>query len=268
MQRILILSLLLMTSHTVYAAGAGIYLEKYDYNLTPKKGVQEVIVTFHRIGSDFYDRTVYRFDNKGNIVSILNFNGNKLQATTAFTYDERNNEIERKITWPNSTAAEIYTKKYVYNDIGNILEETAAHSDGRFAWHNKYSYDNNNNKILFLHTNCAGEKSTTKYVYNNVGKLIEMHYDALKTESYQYDQKGRITLKMLHSSNRKYLYQYDSAGRLKEIRDMDHKGFLFYRYVFDYNKAGDIVKISSRYKETDAGVTQKGIADYAIIEYK
>ncbi|MCX7677606.1 MAG: RHS repeat protein [Spirochaetes bacterium] len=273
MQRIFLISISFINIffaayQVLHATGARIYIERYGYQLTPKKGVKEIVVTFQRVGGYGVDRNVYQLDKKGTITKEIIYLYNSHSMTITYLYDERNNVIETKSEWPNSSNTEILRSKYVYDNNGNILEETAIHGDGRFAWHNKYTYDKNNNKITFEHTNYAGAKSITKYLYNNNGKLVEEYDNDSKQTSYQYDQQGRMTLKFCHTYDKKFSYHYDKLGRLKEIRDMDHKGFVFYRYVFDYNKDGDIIKISSRFKETDAGKTLSGIADYATIEYK
>ncbi|WP_342644904.1 hypothetical protein [Mucilaginibacter sp. CSA2-8R] len=158
-----------------------------------------------------------------------------------------------------------FTTSYAYDDAGNLLEETQAHS----------SSGNLFSKIAYSYIN--RQKATSKQ-YEYIGKVERLRYSS----SFEYDHKSRLTKEIKDNytlypstlaiySSETITYTYDSnnnllskstfnsAGRLlssdeyhfdsfnrkiKYISRSEHHEF-DYQEEYEYNRKGQLAKITN-----------------------
>ena len=179
---------------------------------TPRGYGKGAIISFCLVGNENYI-----FDRKGRITEKLAYDeSNKLEWESTYTYESNNK-------------ANILTKKacgsfksqvtYIYNDLGEIIEETIYNAQGdvidkyvhlydeqginristscyrvggSLKWREVYEYDHLGNKLAYRHYDSQGNLDWyTMYKYDNLGnKIEEGSYDFFENElsyhTYEY----------------------------------------------------------------------------------
>ena len=121
---------------------------------------------------------------------------------TRFTYDELGNKLSQ-------VDAENRTTRWQYNDAGNVTSRILP----------------------------GGESES--FEYDSVGNLkTHTHFSGDRTE-YEHDLLGRVTRKFSVSDGRLFEFEYESSGRLKQVRDS--RGVT----TFGYDAFGRTTKIQN-----------------------
>lgn len=157
----------------------------------------------------------YKYDNNGNLVKIISNNSVK-----RFTYDIAKKlhkyELDNfKIFYSYDKNNNICNKKYVINDIANVIE-------------NEYNAEDYITKTLF-------NDNELQYEYDILGRIIRRKINENFTTQYSYVSNGdRTTLlpKEMNNNGDIYSYKYD---KLNNITHIYHNGNLEMRYYYDSN---------------------------------
>lgn len=226
--------------------------------------------------------TSFAYDNQGNLASVTDAG-----ATTNYAYDAAGNAVS--ITDPNDAVIRYaYDANnrliktidqsgnesfFIYDLNGNKLSQTDANGNtARYEYNYKgqlvkttdflgnittYSYGNTGcpscgggvDKLVSL-TDAGG--NSTKYEYDQLGRLITETDPLSNTTSYRYDAKGNLTAK-IDANGDTIAYSYDGNGRLlkksypdnsEESYSYDAKGNMLtatnkeISYSFSYDTAG------------------------------
>jgi len=227
-----------------------------------------------------YKSAVTKYDNKGNITEITNFNDQgKVILFIVYQYDARDNRVNNERYQGNREKLQ-YSQKIEYDTKSNKIREYGF--DGATPYNNKFKYDAN------------GRLSEIEYTIDNA--LIEkrkLAYSGNKTEITVYDPNNNLTFKqentynnkglliseirigvtgsVVHSLNLNYntagdlmeevkkrdgdkldyqkTYQYDSANRPVKEETVNLDGTKFVSHEYHYNNSGDLIMES--WKKTE-----------------
>ena len=149
-----------------------------DVEYREDKSVTNKLKILRVVPPDEYTRSmksrfpVYEYDDRGNIISETDSDGDK----TYFEYDDQGNMINR--TYPIGGKV-----TYVYDSSGNMISKT--YPDGhKFT----FEYDNRGNKISVIYAN--GSKRT--YEYDDRCNIISETYPNGSKRIYEYDDHGNM----------------------------------------------------------------------------
>lgn len=203
-------------------------------------------------------RRGYVYNSFGDITeeSRYNSNGrNNYRNTYAYKYDSDGKMLE-KYSY-SSSGSLVSAQKYCYNLSGNLVEDWSYGSDGTLGtqrkydsqgnlieeyipgseWYEKYTFDSSGKRLEFSY-NRYGNKGKATYIYDSVGKLLEIvYYDSVgmvsSNEKTTYDLNGNPVNGPYLNSDGLIEYAenrvYDSLGN----KIMDEYQYCRYKYVYD-----------------------------------
>ena len=174
----------------------------YDHDLA---GQQEVITD--RLGNT----TIYKYDDRGNVVESIDALGNP----TSYTYDENDNELTKTDALGN-------TETFTYDANNNLLS-----SEDPLGNVTTYTYDDQNRML----TTTDPFGNTTSSTYDASGLLESVTRPSGTTTTYEYDPAGNL-ISTTDDKGNNITSQYSSAGHL--TRQSDSEGNLS-TYSYDAN---------------------------------
>ncbi len=133
-------------------------------------------------------------------------------------FDENGNEVELNEMTPRD--AVINKLSSVYDEDGNLAEQTFINSDGDLIWKTKLSYKDGLKVDLSEYDAKDILKDRTIYTYDK---------DLLIDET-SYDGEGALVWKTI--------YKYNSNGKLETISDYQADGNLSSEAIYAYNETG------------------------------
>ncbi|MCW8138512.1 MAG: RHS repeat protein [Planctomycetota bacterium] len=102
-----------------------------------------------------------------------------------------------------------------------------------------YDYDLSGKKLRLI----DADDRLNYYVYDQAGRLEQVVLDGSRTADYEYDRSGMLKTKRLPNSKVMSYYEYDVAGRLKLLRNVDENNALLSYFGYDRNENGAAVGI-------------------------
>jgi hypothetical protein len=170
-------------------------------------------------------KNVFKYDDKGNRLELVNYAGDRINSTVRSTYDAdgklikeetvsgdgtvdliseiktdaKGNKVEQQDKRQNSSTI-LFNYKYLYkyDEKGQEIERTAFRGNGTFLFRYSFIYDDNGNRIEWVQV--ASDSSVTAkviYKYDDKNNLIEeSEYEkgnklkAAYTYTYEFDKKG------------------------------------------------------------------------------
>jgi hypothetical protein len=209
--------------------------EKYEYDTKGNKTLYE------RSGNSGKYSKAYKYDQKNNLILESGFNGTE-NFSNSFTYNSSNkpetiiytvnNKIEEKHVYAYSgevSIISIYSSdqtltsklKLVYDNKGNVLEETLLGLDNKEAEKKSYKY-NSTYQLTEEEKNSGGVlRYKFTYVYDASGNLLSVSEETKSfkkyiKKSYTYDSLGNLTeYKWRRSPDTEFnskTYTYNSKG--------------------------------------------------------
>jgi len=161
------------------------------------------------------------------------------EAPVYVWFDRNGNQIQKDTYGLNGKKISVRTE---YNEKGEVLRESEPYSNGTPSVWTTYTYDDYGR--LYSMTSKHGE-TTYEYQYNTVRKTSP---DGI--EFTGYDPLGNIVESEVN--NRVVWYNYDAAGRLKEVNPLDENYEIQSSITLEYDLQGNRTKII----DPDAGTQE------------
>lgn len=159
----------------------------------------------------------YTYDSMGQIQTVTD----AMQNQTAYAYNKAGHVT--KIT--NALG---HSVSYTYDPCGNLLSKTDE--NGTVI---SYTYDNENRLSTMI-----SELGTVQFLYDSLGRVIEIQDTDHQSERSKYDGDGNVTEYQDKEGNKKY-YSYDGTGKVSQI--IDNLGAVT---SFQYDKNGNCIKVT------------------------
>jgi len=145
-------------------------------------------------------RTMYLYQN-GNLkeYNCYDFQGSPFKIGK---YEYKDNKIE-KLVDNSSDGRHNWTKKYSYNNTGNIAEVVQYKSEEIIDSKEIYIYDENNNMIESDFYKADELITKNNHSYDEDGNITELKYGETNLYSYKYsyDFKGNWVKKIVYENN-------------------------------------------------------------------
>jgi RHS repeat-associated protein len=165
----------------------------------------------------------YDYDADGLMTSVTDQAG-----TTTYAYDEAGRLVAR--TLPNQI-----TTRYAYEPGGSLTGVFHVDRAGETLLAFEYTLDMAGRRTQVVETTADGQRQTTQYGYDSLGRLVEVTYPDGRTVRYAYDALGN-RLSMVTPEG-ETVYSYDQANRLLSLTGPDGS---VTEYAYDGN--GNVVE--------------------------
>ena len=176
----------------------------------------------------------FRYDKSGNTSAIIDPEGRDAvnQYQTKYHYDARS--LKTAIVYPESSRT-----NYVYDYMGNLrcIEDSAGNIT-------RYDYDGFNriSKIYY-----PDEISDPNFADPNFAYFDDTAIDWSDNlcETFEYDNNSNITLNVKRDNS--YIkYSYDNLNRIEYMELYNADNVLKKKYIYDYDLAGRILNITEQ----------------------
>ena len=187
----------------------------------------------------------YGYDDAGRLVQVTDKCGN----AATYTYNEQDLLIKEQ----NHDGSIIYT----YNDLNQLISVADNNGIIRYTYDAfdrmlsktmyddviiRYRYDEFNRleckKLIIDNV----EKNSTTYEYDILDRITRVVDRNGTATVYEYDALGNRKA-VTYANGEKLVYTYDACSRLKEECVTDKDNVLLYKYVYDRDSKGNVVKI-------------------------
>ena len=196
--------------------------------------------------------TEYRYDEAGNILSVMTQDQHGQQTINSYTYDEQGHCTATDYT--DSQGQTTHTEYTCELDQkGNCIRETATTDSGAQTTTTR-TYDSHGNCVSEIKVNPSGEEESYGRTYDNYGDLIsQRHVSELKTETetytynnarqvalYQYQLNSSLTLTVRYEFN-------DNGQAVRSIMESEDGSTLVTEYTYDIH--GNLISSSNAQAE-------------------
>ena len=162
-------------------------------------------------------------------------------SAVRYTYSgDRITEINFSSSDGESENYKSETYKMVYDSFGNRTSTKVGNSEL-----SENFYDSRNGVLLRTE---YGNGDTTSFTYNTLGLVKNISYNGTQKFSWEYTSTGGVISHTDNVNNRKYLYDYDTVGRLirQEIRTADGSSHVG-SSEFAYDVRNNVTKIANEF---------------------
>lgn len=194
-----------------------------------------------------FDKVTYEYDKKGNLIKENIFlREETIQFVTSYRYDEKNRKIEE--TSHDGKGNFIYRTNFEFNGDKLASVETIDSDEKTLVKIDKYTYDNNGNRVKEYSFRTADKLETVEdYTYNENNKrtswVLTQNNELKAKITFSYDEKGNLTESITSDSKDNqleavsYAYEYDTKGNWvkKTVRRNDAPFVVVERKITYYN---------------------------------
>lgn len=221
--------------------------------------------------------TEENFESRGGFETVFNMQGYKMSYTShesdgrissksLYKYDDKNNLIEEELYYGDELS---FRELYTYDDKSNLIEKTTLDSDGKLSLRQLYKNNDSGNKIEERHHNNEDVfYNKLVFEYDERNNLIEENrYDADDIHcikiNYKYDDTGNMIEEDFHALlnnmfDYKNQFKYDKKGNVIEWLDAENKSsILIYEYEFD--EIGNWIRSTSLKNGSKQGMIEREI---------
>jgi len=226
-----------------------------------------------------YKSAVIKFDTRGNVTEITNYNQEgKAISSFMYQYDNRNNRINLK-QYDEQRKLK-YSQEIEIDASGKKIRESGF--DGNDKYNNTYTYDGSGRLIEIKYTanNSIIERRQFKYsgnkteifvynasdalsfrqenTYNELGLLLsEIRKNeqgvTIQSRNMKYNNLGDLIQEIKKRTNDKLdyqkVYQYDKSNRPIKEETTTLDGIVYVSHEYQYNASGDLLFESWRRNE-------------------
>jgi len=278
MNRIILVLLILSASSAIYPQGKNIENERIRISKNKiKKSVQWIYkYTNGKVNEKGYKSSETKYDEKGNIIEIINYKANgKISSKLLYKYDKNNNRTEY-LKYGKTDKEELgltYKQVFSYDEVGNKKVEVGF--DGISGYRILYNYlpeyrpkditkYNSDNSIAEKWEYSYNERTQTLKVYkqgSNFDYSLEKKSDGkdnvveeirrdprgkeLNRTSSFYDPYNNITSSAEYYSgslSKKLTYRYENLSQLIEITQVNPDGTSFLNRSYKYDANGNLIE--------------------------
>jgi RHS repeat-associated protein len=165
--------------------------------------------------------TGYDYDNLNRLLKVTNY---RSTDTVLSSYEYTLNKAGMRTAVVEKDSSRV---EYVYDDLYKLVSETRT---GIHAYTISYVYDYVGNRLQQTKNGIA-----TTYLYNNRDQLVSEHVGANST-TYSYDQSGRMVTKVDNTGTTRYTWI--DEDRLTSVQSP--QGFTTYEYDFNNNRISTV----------------------------
>jgi len=196
---------------------------RYQSDYT-EKGNKKIEVIYHSKSSVFFEKLVYRYDEKGNEIEVLKYySDGRLQARLVSEYDENGN----KLVWAEYKG------------------------DGKLNWKQLYYYDQKENQNVWYDYDGSGKiKEKNIFVLDEKKREKEMirynsQGDVEKRIVKNFDKEDRVVEEIIYNNENqmewKWVTDYFENGKKKEEQEFNADGVLEVKTRWKYDEKGNPV---------------------------
>lgn len=178
------------------------------------------------------------YDNNGNLIRLTDPKGN----TTEFQYDALDRLVSR--IYPENEDLFAYDKddnlvqainneiviSFSYDGMNRLIKKSID------TWQKEifYTYDEMSNRKTM--TDPSG--GTTRYLYDNDNRIIEIETPGGEIANFEYDVKGRLG-KLINGNGTVSMYNYDDMDHLLSISHKNSSGEIISSFSYEYDDFGN-----------------------------
>lgn len=182
----------------------------------------------------------YNYDHRNRLTQVSDLSGN-----TQYEYDDITNLVVKE------RLANGITTSYTYDSVPRVTGVDHRTADGRLIIEYQFTYDKNSNCIL-TKSSTLSNTQVTRYIYDQLNRVVEIHYSDDRFEKYYYDGAGNRLERITH--NEITHYEYDQYNRLIKAGETH----------FFYDASGNLSKKTSKGQDTFFGYDSNG----KLVSYK
>ena len=210
-----------------------------------------------RVNSDetIFEEDIFKYNNSNQLVEVSKFRNNQPSGKIILKYNSKN---LISITQYYADGSVEYLTNYQYDNKERKIEEI-TYEDGEFLNKNTYSYDENDNLIVWYEDFPDNTEDLKHfYTYNSENQLIESltinHRDKTEfTSTYSYFSNGNIQEQIiLYGDGReknKLIYTYNDNNTL--IKKVVENGvFPTMTYLYELDDFENVIK-KEEYKDDE-----------------
>ena len=179
-------------------------------------------------GNDSGEKTVYEYDNKDNIVVIINYDEEGVFISKSeVTYNEKGDVTERKTL---NTENKITSRLSFSVPEEHQIEESEFDENDKLISKTLLKFNNEGKEISSVQISPQGKLiSSVINTFDERGNVIQRLFKDFysKTINYTYNEKDLLTIQELYDDNglllRKNMYEYDDDGNViaEQTYEMD-----------------------------------------------
>ena len=161
---------------------------KYDYIFDDKgRKIEEIQ---YKLTGEVNRRYTYTYDENGNNTSMTGYKSDgTMSSKTTWGYDAKGNNTDWKLETPGYATS---TKKNVYDDKGNKIDEITYNGRGEIKFHVTKSYDAKGNVLeerTYKEANSFLHNSTWKYEYDKMGNWTKRTQTSGEGEDFNIEER-------------------------------------------------------------------------------
>jgi len=194
-----------------------------------------------------------KYDNKKNIIELLEYAENRLVKHEFAKYDLKGNKIANVI---NVIGQVVFKNTFTYDNNGylkesiNIIEDSYG-TGMKYISNFNYEFNDKGNMTKKKTLVDGHIAKIDTYKYNNKDLKIEWtSYDAnesvISKTNYKYDDQGNLIAISINGPDGKYIdndiYNYNDKGLKIEVIHYSYDGMIYCTENYKYDKKGNIIE--------------------------
>lgn len=146
----------------------------FDCSYSYKYNADGTIAEMSIVKSDDIQTMEYEYNDDKTVRNETGYHNGKLWFTTVCTYDEHSNPVRTEMTFSNDNSSFISNYEYEYDPDGRILVEKCIKDNDLSNYTKRYTYNENGNMASLEATYAYLDyPQLTKYTYNSDNRLIK-----------------------------------------------------------------------------------------------
>lgn len=195
-------------------------------------------------GKELIHTEDYTFDRSGNMLTHLSYAADgTLSGRTEYSYKNGFKQSEKYFSDGAETPS--ITNEYVYDERGNLTEETARYSYSKSPQKSVYTYDAEGHVLSWTsYWENGNLRNKTEYTYDDEGrKLTATEFfssgEVMQVVDYSYDAEGQLIREGAQGRESDYTtYSYTNGGLLAGM-NVYYDGKLSMKMDYSYDELGN-----------------------------
>jgi hypothetical protein len=218
----------------------------YGQEISKEEIVKFKIKSITTVDGDGKIKSIYFYNERGDIIKIGDDDNGKTQTRREFIYDNNKRLTEEKTF--TSEGDVHHRDKYFYNSKDHLIKKESSDSNGSIDATWTYEYDENGNKIKETQKSGTIGNSVTKFKYVN-GQLTES-----ETSNDSIGKENKIT------------YKYNETGQVTEEKTKDYYSNTTITLTYTYNPTGKLIKLEEKSSNGVSSLTTYQYNDKGLLE--